>query len=115
MVKKSDRRKVVSRKVVVQKLKEVINELKHKIPVDSVYLYGSYASGQPGPYSDVDVMVVSPAFGEDLIQETVFLMQLFEKTGLMVEPRAYSRDEFLQSQPGTFLYNEVIQKGYRLL
>jgi hypothetical protein len=42
-------------------------------------------------------------------------MELFEKTGLLVEPRAYSRDEFLQFQPGTFLYNEVIQKGYRLL
>ncbi|MEW6663431.1 MAG: nucleotidyltransferase domain-containing protein [Bacillota bacterium] len=115
MVKKSGRAKVVSRKVVVQKLNEVIDELKNEIPVDIIYLYGSYASGRPGPHSDVDVMVVSPAFGKDLIQETVFLMELFEKTGLMVEPRAYSRDEFLQARPGTFLYEEVIQKGHRLL
>ena len=115
MVKKSGHAKFVSRKVVVQKLNEIIDELKNEIPVDSIYLYGSYANGQPGPYSDVDVIVVSPAFGKDLIQETVFLMELFEKTGLMIEPRAYSRDEFLQSRPGTFLYNEVIQKGYRLL
>jgi predicted nucleotidyltransferase len=96
-------------------LNEVINELKNAIPVDSAYLYGSYANGQPDLHSDVDVIIVSPSFGKDLIKETVFLMEFFEKTGLMVEPRAYSRDEFLSSKPGMFLHNEVIAKGYRLL
>ena len=115
MAGESNRAKVFSREAVIQKLNEVINELKNAIPLDSVYLYGSYANGQPGPYSDVDVMVVSPAFGKDLIKETVFLMEFFEKTGLMVEPRAYSRDEFLLSKPGMFLHNEVIEKGCRLL
>lgn len=115
MVRKSARRKVVSREVVIKRLNKILNEIKNEIPVDSVYLYGSYVNGKQGPYSDVDVMVVSPAFGADLIRETVFLMEHFEKTGLMVEPRAYSRSEFLQAQPGTFLFEEVLQKGYRLL
>lgn len=115
MVEKPIRRKVLPREIVIQKLGQVVNEMKKQIPVDRVYLYGSYANGSPKPYSDVDVTVVSPVFGHDIIKETVFLMELFEKTGLMVEPRAYSRDEFLRAEPGTFLHDEVIRKGYRLL
>ena len=115
MDNKQDRTTVIPRELVVQKLKQVIGELKKQIPVDGAFLYGSYSGGRPGPFSDVDVSVVSPAFGGNLVQETVFLMEAFERTGLMVEPRAYSRDEFLKAQPGTFLYNEVIRKGYRLI
>ena len=36
-------------------------ELKrHGIRVTKMFLYGSYAKGNPKPYSDIDVVVVSP-------------------------------------------------------
>lgn len=115
MAQKTVRRAVIERRVVLDKLTAAINEIARRIPIDCAYLYGSYAYGHPKAYSDVDVAVVSPMFGKDIVRETVFLMECFEKTGLMVEPRAYSREEYLAAEPGTFLYNEVIQKGIRLL
>jgi len=83
--------------------------------VDCAYLYGSYANGNPKVFSDVDVVVVSPKFGNDIVKEAAWLMELFEETGLMVEPRAYSRQEFERAGPGTFLYDEVFKKGIKLI
>lgn len=103
--------KVASRDVVITRLQEAISDLKAKIPVDAVFLYGSYANGKPGPYSDVDIAVISPVFGKNIIAEGVMLMEIFEKTGLMVEPRAYSREEYQNAAKGTFLYEEIIRKG----
>ncbi|HHY98662.1 MAG TPA: nucleotidyltransferase domain-containing protein [Firmicutes bacterium] len=101
--------------MVIYRVKKAALEISKLIPLDCVYLYGSYAHGRPKPYSDVDVAVVSPAFGGDIIKDTVFLMEHFEKTGLMVEPRAYTREELRQAQAGTFLYDEVLKKGFRIL
>lgn len=45
------------RKVV----KEYKDELKrHNIRVTKMILYGSYARGNPKPYSDIDLIVISP-------------------------------------------------------
>lgn len=92
-------------------MQKVIPELKAKMPIDAVYLYGSYANGKPKPYSDVDVAVISPVFGKNIVAEGVMLMEIFEKTGLMIEPRAYSREEYQNATKGTFLYEEIIRKG----
>lgn len=114
MGEKSSRREVIPREIVIQKLKEIVAGISKQFPLDAVYLYGSYAYGKPKPYSDVDVAVFSPMFGNNIVQETVMLMELFENAGLMVEPRAYSRQEFAQAEVGTFLYEEVLKKGLRI-
>lgn len=110
----SNRGEVVTREVVTEKLKGAVEDISKKVPLDAVYLYGSYAYGNPKPYSDVDVVVVSPVFGTNIVKETAMLMEFFEKTGLMVEPRAYSRDEFKQAEAGSFLYEEVLKKGLQI-
>lgn len=114
MVQRKKRRKVVPREVVISKLENAVKRLKEVTPIDCVYLYGSYAWGRPKPYSDVDVIVVSPAFGRNIVAETVMLMEVFEDQDLIVEPRAYSREEYEAAGPGTFLYEEVIKKGVRI-
>lgn len=115
MGEKFNRGKTIPREIVIEKLKEAVADISQRLPLDAVYLYGSYANGQPKVYSDVDVVVVSPAFGTNIVRETAMLMELFEDTGLMVEPRAYSRDEFKQAEAGSFLYEEVIKKGLQIL
>ncbi|MEW6226581.1 MAG: nucleotidyltransferase domain-containing protein [Bacillota bacterium] len=115
MARRRKRRNVLPWEAVIGKLKSAADRLKKIIPVDCVYLYGSYARGHPKPYSDVDVAVVSPAFGRDIVAEAVMLMEVFEGEGLIVEPRAYSREEYDAAGPGTFLYEEVIKKGVRIL
>lgn len=114
MAQRKKRRKVIPRETVVAKLKNAVNRLKESTPVDCVYLYGSYAWGRPRPYSDVDVAVVSPAFGRNVVAETVMVMEVFEDPELIVEPRVYSREEYEAAGPGTFLYEEVIKKGIKI-
>jgi predicted nucleotidyltransferase len=115
MGKRKNTREVVPIENVISKLKEVINSLSKSMEIDRAYLFGSYAKGNPKPYSDVDVAIVSPMFGENYIEETVFLMDAFHETGLMVEPHAFTRDEYKEAIKGTFLYNEVLEKGIPLL
>lgn len=100
--------------VVIDKLKEVVQNLRETFPVDCVYLYGSYARGRPRSYSDVDVVVISPAFGHDIVAETTKLMEFFDDAELIIEPRAYSRQEYENAVPGTFLHDQVITKGIRI-
>lgn len=83
--------------------------------MECAYLFGSYANGQPKPWSDVDVAVVSPRFGDNIIRESVFLMKALEETGLMIEPHPYSEKEYREATPGSFLFDEVRQKGVRLI
>lgn|GEM_PF-1239706 len=109
------RQAIIPRELVVNKLTNVLVKLAQTLPVDCAYLYGSYANGNPKVFSDVDVVVVSPKFGNDIVKEAAWLMELFEETGLMVEPRAYSRQEFERAGPGTFLYDEVFKKGIKLI
>ncbi len=83
--------------------------------MDFVYLCGSYACGHPKPYSDVDIAVVSPAFGKNVVAETAMVMEIFDPDAKMIiEPRVYSREEFEAAVPGTFLHDEVIRKGIKL-
>ncbi len=71
-------------------------------------------NGRPQPYSDVDVAVVSPAFGRDSVAETATLMEFFDDTELIIEVRAYSRQEYENAVPGTFLHDLVITRGIRI-
>ncbi|KLU62311.1 nucleotidyltransferase domain protein [Peptococcaceae bacterium CEB3] len=109
------KREVVPQEIAIQKLDNVLCTLRETLPIDATYLFGSYANGKPKPYSDVDVAVISPDFGKNYITETVFLMDAFHGTGLMVEPHVFSREEYKEATEGTFLYNEVLQKGIALL
>jgi hypothetical protein len=50
----------------------------------------------------------------NVVAEAVMLMEVFESTGLMVEPWPYSTAEFEAAEPGSFLYEEVVKKGIRI-
>ncbi len=101
---------------LIEHLKSRVDRLKEIVPVVAVYLYGSYAKGCANHYSDVDLAVVSPALGDDIIGESVMLMNVFEDADkdIFVEPQIYSPDDLEDAEPGTFLYEEVIKKGIRI-
>jgi len=43
-------------------LKQYIDDVKNKMPIDKVYLYGSYAKGTQNNNSDIDICFFSHAF-----------------------------------------------------
>ena len=48
---------------IIQKFVAVL--LNKGIRIEQVILYGSYASGNINPYSDIDIAIISPDFGND--------------------------------------------------
>lgn len=63
------------------------------IPVQQIYLYGSYAKGNPRYGSDIDICVISPAF-EDKFEATLMLGRESIKIDSRIEPVAYHPAKF---------------------
>ncbi len=64
------------------------------VPVDGLYLFGSYANGTENKWSDIDLAVVSPLFGVDSISDRVFLMRIRDEDTKLVEPHPVSTKAF---------------------
>ncbi|SFR01545.1 nucleotidyltransferase domain-containing protein [Desulfoscipio geothermicus] len=102
---------------VSQIIKSYLTVLAGKgVPVQKAYLFGSQAKGTAGPNSDIDLIVVSPAFAG------MPLWQRFEKLGdalaeVMepIEVRGYTPEEINEAtkQKASFLY-EVLNESQTL-
>ena len=55
-------------------------------PVKSAVIFGSYAKGRPHKWSDIDVCVVSDAFGKDYFDEMVKLKIIAIDVDVRIEP-----------------------------
>ena len=64
------------------------------IPVEKSYIFGSRIRGNHHKDSDLDVCIVSPAFGLDSKAEWIFLTGLAHKVADIIEPHSFSPYEF---------------------
>lgn len=80
------------------------------MPIKRAYLFGSYAHGQPKPWSDVDVAVVSPKFiKHGVFNESPGANRVYDRA------LSISEEEFSQAAPGSFLLEEIAKKGIPLI
>lgn len=79
--------------------------------ITAAYLYGSEVQGQAGPWSDIDVAVVSPDFADDLFAAQLALMLLAAKVDTRLEPRAFTPESFTHNNP---LASEIQTTGVRI-
>ena len=63
------------------------------IPVSAAYLYGSYAKGNAKPFSDIDICVISPSLGKDMIDEMVKLRQISRKIDDRIEALPFGTED----------------------
>lgn len=63
------------------------------ITVNAAYLFGSQATGEAKPYSDIDVCLISPAFGEDPIADMVSLRLIAYPLDPRIEPITLHPDD----------------------
>lgn len=95
--------------------KEYKEELgRHNIRITKMILYGSYARGNPNPYSDIDLVVVSP----DLIRlsplkRQELLAQLTMNIDAPLEILGYTPEEFKKSSHTIF--GQIIRKTGKVL
>lgn len=96
---------------LIQKYHKVL--IQNGIPVTSLILFGSYAKGNPKPWSDVDVCVVSPVFGKDRHDEGVRLAELTSSVERMIEPHPFSPEDL--RDPYDPLAAEIRKYGVKVL
>ena len=95
--------------IIVQDYLRILRN--HKIAVERAILYGSQVANTADQDSDIDIVIVSKDFGRDYIQEAVQLKLLALNVNPDIAPRPYSTEDYITSKPGSFLFDEVIQKG----
>ena len=73
------------------------------IPVQTAYLFGSFAKNTAHQWSDIDICIVSKKFGKNYFDETVKLRHLTENIDNRIEPIAY-RPEDLNDRYSTLAH-----------
>lgn len=86
---------------------------KRGIPVSQAYLFGSYASGRARPYSDIDICIVSPTLGKDMIDEMVKLGLIANQIDNRIEVIPMSPQDY--ADPFDPLAAEIRRHGLSLL
>lgn len=94
--------------------RKFISELTNAgIPVSKAYLYGSHAKAKAKSYSDIDICVVSPSFGKDLIDEMVKLRQISRRVDDRIEALPFGIDDI--NNPYDPLAAEIRRFGQSIL
>ena len=86
---------------IIAKLKKFGELAKKILPFDRMILYGSYASGNPGKDSDIDVAIVVESLGKDYLEKSAALFHLVWDIDTRIEPillsPANDKSGFLES------------------
>lgn len=94
-------------------LQRFLELLRRRLPqIEAVYLYGSQARGTATTWSDIDVAVVSSAFGPDLFKDRLMLLRLAAQVDDRIEPTPFTPEDFTASDP---LASEIQRTGQRLM
>jgi predicted nucleotidyltransferase len=90
----------------IRKVRQFAEIVRRHLPVCDVLLYGSYAGGHPGRYSDIDVAVVVDEFTGDLFGMKARLFRLRRDIDVRIEPLLVER----KHDPANFL-QEIVRNG----
>lgn len=97
-------------KKVGKEIREYVAGLRNKnLPVDSVYLFGSYAKGTTRPFSDIDICVVSPRFTN--YYGALQYLWRYRLPNSIIEPIGMSPKDFAED---TTLTREIKRTGIKM-
>ncbi len=104
---------VTNRKVIFERIQAYVQRLEeHHIPVWRIYLYGSYAKGTQTNDSDIDLAIFLDREEIDGFREDVELMRLRWDVDLRIEPHAFARSDFDETNP---YIKEIVETGQRIV
>ncbi len=96
-----------------EEIKEIVKKyyrilLQSGIPVEKVFLFGSYKRNEQTNYSDIDVAVVLREYLDDRFNTRLTLMKYAREFDVIIEPHPFILSEFDRTNP---FANEIIQTG----
>lgn len=103
MYSKSDINSIVSRFVKL---------VSDEFPLNTVYLFGSYANGTAKEYSDVDLAIVSDKFEGSRFFDKQKLNKYILKTSIDLEIHPFKTEDFTDDNP---FVKEILQTGLKIV
>lgn len=89
-----------------------VNFLRKRNPeIIKAYLFGSYAKGNEGPDSDMDIAIIFEDFSDSFDMQ-VDLMKLRRKFDMKIEPHPFRATDFNLSNP---IANEILKTGLEIV
>jgi len=96
---------------IISIVRQYIADVKKAMPIDKVYLYGSYAKGTQRENSDVDICFFSKAFESrrdlDVLTDLFYLKIKYDKD-IAIEPCAFPVSELYNDNP---FVKEILRTG----
>ncbi len=101
---------------------DILQEIKRRVtavePAAQVLLYGSYARGEQGAESDIDLLILLPegdrvSYDEGMRIKSP-LYRLEWSTGRIISPLVYTRKEWLERHKGTPFFDNVQREAVSL-
>ena len=92
-------------------IQTIVSRIAETIHPQKIILFGSWARGERGPHSDIDILVIQES-SQPRPQRYAQVRRLFWGMGLAMDILVYTPEEFerYQSVPGSFTYT-VAQEG----
>ena len=84
--------------------------LRRKVRVERIVLFGSWARGEATAWSDIDLLVVSPDFGQDALADMVLLRECLPPHEVDVDTIARTPAQIASAEPDSFLAT-VLEDG----
>jgi predicted nucleotidyltransferase len=103
-----------SRDQIISDLKGLLLELKKDHDIREAYLFGSYARGNPGEHSDIDVAVVLGAFRDGSpLDERFEIFHWVQGRNSFIEVVCLTEDEFRAGE--ITLVRHIKREGIRII
>jgi len=83
-----------------------------EFPLNTVYLFGSYANGTAKEYSDVDLAIVSDKFEGSRFFDKQKLNKYILKTSIDLEIHPFKTEDFTDDNP---FVKEILQTGLKIV
>ncbi|MCL2360683.1 MAG: nucleotidyltransferase domain-containing protein [Defluviitaleaceae bacterium] len=104
---------VADNEAISNVIEDYVNDVKNAMPIDKVFLFGSFAKGNANMHSDIDLCFFSSSFeNQDTFTIVRELFRLSRKYGdFDIEPHAFCASDLETDNP---FVKEILRTGKEL-
>jgi len=100
------------RKITPELIQEITRRIRDSLPAEKIILFGSYARGNPGPDSDLDLFIVVPDSDQPGYRRARGVYRSLRGVGVPVDVIVQTREEVRRGrQVPTSLVSRVFAEG----
>jgi predicted nucleotidyltransferase len=97
---------------IKEEARRYANEARHQLPVEKVYLFGSYVKETADELSDVDICFFLRSYGgKERVDISIQLLRIARNFKAYFEPHVFETADLKRENP---FVNEIIESGYEI-